>query len=114
MRSIEDQGHDYSSESAGDGDGEEPSEEEKADSLEVDCLQGAVAEANTNGSASDAHGGRDGKRVLREDEDGEGGAHLHRGTWERRARSASAVLARRKGDEPLLGEWYVILLPMTV
>jgi hypothetical protein len=24
------------------------------------------------------------------------------------------VLARREGDKPLLGEWYVILLPMTI
>jgi hypothetical protein len=112
--SIEEQTHEYSSESAGDGDGSDPCEDEKADSLEVDCLQGAVAEADTDGSASDAHRGRDGKRELREDEDGDGGAHLHRATWKKRAESADAVLARREGDKPLLGEWYVILLPMTV
>jgi hypothetical protein len=28
--------------------------------------------------------------------------------------SADAVVARRKGDEPLLGEWYVILFPITI
>ena len=81
VRSIKDQAHEYSSESAGHGDSGDPCEEEEANSLKVDSLQGAVAEANTDGSASDAHRGRDGKRVLREDEDGEGGAHLHRGTW---------------------------------
>jgi hypothetical protein len=120
QRSIEDQAHEYSSESAGDGDGSDPCEEEEADSLEVDCLQGAVAEADTDGSANDAHRGRDGKRELREDEDGNGGAHLHRATWKKKkkARLADAVLSRRvkvrEGDKPLLGEWYVILLPMTV
>lgn len=112
VRSIEEQAHEHSSESAGDGDGGDPGDGEEADSLEVDCLQGAVAEADTDGSASDAHGGRDGKRVLREDEDGDGGAHLHRGTWKKK--SAGAVLAGREGDKPLLGEWYVILFPMTV
>ena len=97
VRRVENQAHETSSESAGDGDGEDPCEEEEADSLEVDCLVGAVAEADTDGSASDAHGGRDGKRVLREDEDSDGGAHLHRGTWKKRARSADAVLARMVG-----------------
>ena len=81
VRSIEEQAHEYSSESAGDGDGGDPCEEEEADPVEVNCLQGAVVEADTDGSASDAHRGRDGKRVLGEDEDGDGGAHLHRATW---------------------------------
>ena len=64
MRSIEDHAHEDSSESAGDGDGEDPGEDQQADSLPVDCLQGAVAKTNTDGSPGDAHRGRDGEREL--------------------------------------------------
>lgn len=84
MRSIEEQAHEDSTESAGDGDCKEPCEEEEADSLEIDGLQGAVAEADTHSSTSDAHRGRDGKRILGEDEHGDGGTHFHRASSTRR------------------------------
>ena len=61
---IEYNTHEYSSDSASDGDCGDPGEEEKANTLEVDGLQGAVAEADTDGSAGDAHRGRDGKLIL--------------------------------------------------
>ncbi len=39
------------------GDGHDPGDEEKRHPLEVDGLEGAVAETDTDGCASDAHGG---------------------------------------------------------
>jgi len=57
VRCIEYQAHKYSSEGASDGDGSNPREEEKTDSLKVDGFQGAVAETDTNSSACDAHRG---------------------------------------------------------
>ena len=80
VRSVEDNAHEYSSEGAGNRDGEDPREDKEADSLPVDSLQGAVAETNTDSGTSDAHGGRHWKRELREDEDRDGSAHLHRAT----------------------------------
>ena len=78
--SIEDYAHDYTSQSASDGNRHDPREEQEANSLPVDCLEGAVAEPNTHGSTGDTHGSRDGKGVLREDENGDGGTHFHGGT----------------------------------
>ena len=77
MGSIKDQAHDDPSEGTSDGDGSDPGEEEEADPLEVDRLEGAVAEPDADGGAGDAHGGRDGQGELGEEEDGDGGAHLH-------------------------------------
>lgn len=77
VRGVEEQTHKHTADGAGDGDGHDPGSNEQADTLPVDSLVGTVAEADTDGSAGDAHGGRDGEGELREDEDGDGGTHLH-------------------------------------
>jgi hypothetical protein len=79
---VEDDGHGDTTDGTGDGDGHDPREDKEADTLPVDGLDGAVAETDTNGSTSNAHGGGDGQGVLREDEDGERGTHFHGATWE--------------------------------
>jgi hypothetical protein len=78
---VEDDAHGYTADGAGNGDGHDPGEDEETDSLPVDGFDSAVAKTDTNGGASDAHGGRDGERVLREDEHGERGTHFHGATW---------------------------------
>lgn len=78
MRRVEEETHEDAAQRAGDGDGGNPGDDEQADTLEVDGLERAVAEADTDGGAGDAHGCGHGKRELREDQDGDGGAHLHR------------------------------------
>lgn len=80
MRGVEDNGARDTTDGSGNGDGHDPGEDEETDSLPVDGLEGAVAETNTDGGSGDAHGGGDGERVLREDEDGESGTHLHGAT----------------------------------
>jgi hypothetical protein len=80
VRSVEDNAHGQTTNSTGDRDGHDPGEDEETNSLPVDSLDGSVAETDTNGSTSDAHGSRDRERVLREDQDGESGTHLHRAT----------------------------------
>jgi hypothetical protein len=80
MRGVESKTHETSTDKTGDGDGHDPREDEKENSLPVDSLDTAVAETNTDGSTSDTHGGRHGELVLREDKDSNGGAHLHGGT----------------------------------
>ena len=77
MRSIKSQGHEASADETGNGNSHDPGEEQEAESLPVDGLEGTVAETNTNSCAGDAHGSRDGESILREDEDGDGGTHLH-------------------------------------
>ena len=80
VRSIEEETHENSTEGTGDWDGHDPGEEKETDSLEVYSLQSTVAETDTNGGTGDAHGGGDWEGELREDEDGDSGTHLHRGT----------------------------------
>lgn len=77
VRRVEEKTHEHTADGAGDGDRHDPGGNEQADTLPVDSLVGAVAEADTDGRARDAHGGRDGEGELREDEDGDGSAHLH-------------------------------------
>lgn len=84
VRSIEEQTHGDTTDKTGNGDGHDPGEEQETHSLPVDGLVGTVAKTDTNGGTSDAHRCRDGKLVLREDEDGDGGTHLHGGTSRRR------------------------------
>lgn len=79
MRGIEDQAHEDTANGSRNGDGHDPGEAEEGDSLPVDGLVGAVAEADADGGAGDAHGGGDGELVLGEEEDGDGGAHFHGG-----------------------------------
>jgi hypothetical protein len=77
VRRIKEKRHRDSAQSSSDGDSHDPSRHEEADTLPVDGLVSAIAETHANRSAGDAHGGRDGEGELREDEDGDGGAHLH-------------------------------------
>lgn len=84
MGSVEEQTHYHTTEGTGNGNGHDPGEQQESNSLEVDGFEGAVAETNANGGTSDAHGGGNGQRVLREDEDGNGSTHLHGATTRRR------------------------------
>nr|POF07166.1 hypothetical protein CFP56_31790 [Quercus suber] len=77
VRGVEEDAHEHAAEGAGDGDGHDPGESQKPDTLEVDGFEGAVAQPDADGGAGDAHGGRDGQGVLGEDEHRDGGAHLH-------------------------------------
>lgn len=77
VRGVESKSHKTSTDKTGDGDGHDPGEDEKENSLPVDSLDAAVAETDTNGGTSDTHGGGDGELVLREDEDSDGSTHLH-------------------------------------
>jgi hypothetical protein len=77
MRRIQKQRHRDSAQSSSNRNSHDPSRHEQADTLPIDGLVGSVAEANTHRGAGDAHGGRDGEGELREDEDGDGGAHFH-------------------------------------
>ena len=77
VRRIKNQTHQASSNGTGNRNSHDPSKEQQTHTLEVDGLEGSVAEADTNCGSGDTHGGGDGERVLGEDEDGDGGAHLH-------------------------------------
>ena len=78
MRSVEDDAHQQSTQQTGDGNSHDPSEPQEPDSVEVDGFQRSVAETDTDRGTGNAHRGGYGQRVLREDEDGQGSAHLHR------------------------------------
>ncbi len=82
--SVEDDTHGKTTNGTGDGNGHDPGEDKETNSLPVDSLDSPVAETDTDGSTSDAHGCRDRERVLGEDQDGEGSTHLHRATTRRR------------------------------
>ena len=84
VRGVEEDAHEDTAEGAGNGDGHDPGDQQEGDSLEVDGLEGAVAETDADGGTGDAHGGGDGEGVLREDQDGDGGTHLHGATTARR------------------------------
>lgn len=77
-RSVKRQGHENTTDEASDGDSHDPREEQQTHTLPVHSLEGTVAEADTNSRTSDAHGCGDWQLVLGEDEDGDGGTHLHR------------------------------------
>jgi hypothetical protein len=77
VRSVDSQAHKTASNETGNGDGHDPREEQEEESLPVNGPEGAVAETNADSRASDAHRGRDGERVLREDENGNSSTHLH-------------------------------------
>jgi len=77
MGSVEEESHEHARERTGNRDSSDPRKCQETDSVEVDGLEGTVAESDTDGSTSDTHGGRDGEGVLRKDEDGQGGTHFH-------------------------------------
>lgn len=84
VRSVEDDTHGKTTNSTGNGDGHDPREDKETNTLPVDSLDGAVAKTDTDSGASDAHRCRNGKGVLREDEDGKSSTHLHGATTRRR------------------------------
>jgi hypothetical protein len=77
VRRVENDAHEDTGDGTGNRDGGDPRDHEEADTLEVDGLEGAVAEADADGGARDAHRRGDGEGELGEDEDGDGRAHLH-------------------------------------
>lgn len=77
VRSVKNNAHDDTGKGTSNWDGSNPGDHEEGDSLEVNSLEGTVAETDTDGGTSDAHGGGDRKRVLREEEDGDSGTHFH-------------------------------------
>ena len=78
--SVENDTHGKTTNGTGNGDGHDPGEDKETNTLPIDSLDGTVAETNTDGSTSDAHGCRDGKGVLREDENSKRSTHLHGAT----------------------------------
>lgn len=78
--SIEEQTHQTSTESASDRDSHDPRKQQKTNTLEVNSLEGSVAETDANGGTSDTHRGRDREGVLREYKDSDGSTHFHGGT----------------------------------
>lgn len=80
MGGVQDQTHQASTNGTSNGNGHDPSGQQKANTLPVDSLVSSVAQSNTDGSASDAHGGGNGQGVLRENQNCEGSTHLHGGT----------------------------------
>ena len=80
VRSVEGKTHQAATNETSNWDSHDPREEQKSHSLPVDGLEGSIAETDTDSRTSDTHGCRDWELVLREDEDGDGGAHLHGGT----------------------------------
>lgn len=77
VRSVDEQTHQTSSKGTNNGDGQDPTQEQETNTLEVDSPQRAVAQTNSDGGTSDTHGGRNRQRVLGEDEDSDGGTELH-------------------------------------
>lgn len=80
MRSVENKTHEDTSKGTGNGDSSDPSNDQKTDSLEVDGLECTITESDTDGSTGDTHGGGNWEGELGEDEDGNGGTHLHGGS----------------------------------
>lgn len=57
VRRVEEQPHEDTTDGSSNGDSHDPGEDEETDSLPVHGLDGTVAETNTDGGTSDAHGG---------------------------------------------------------
>ncbi|KAJ6015964.1 hypothetical protein N7540_010555 [Penicillium herquei] len=79
VRGINEKTHQTFTNSASNGDGHNPGEQQEAETLEINSLQGTVAETAADGGTDG-----DGEGVLGEDEDGEGGAYLYGGATARR------------------------------
>lgn len=77
VRSIKEQSHEATRKSTSNRDSHDPGEYQKTNTLPIDSLGGAIAEADTDGGTGDTHGRRDGKGELREEEDSDGGTHFH-------------------------------------
>lgn len=55
MGRVQEKTHNHTTKSAGDGDGGNPGDNQKPNSLEVDGLDGSVAESDTDSGTSNAH-----------------------------------------------------------
>jgi len=102
VRGVEDNAHEHATDGTGNRDGHDPGEHKKGDSLEVDSLEGAVAETDTNSGTSNAHGGGHGKRVLREEKHGDSSTHLHRRSY---VKSVDGQNNQGQLSLPRDGEW---------
>lgn len=80
MRSVEENSHENTSNRSSDWDGHDPGKDKETNSLPVDSLEASVAKSDTDGSSSNAHGSGNWELELRENEDGNGGSHLHGAT----------------------------------
>jgi len=80
MRRVQEQSHQHPRQRPRNRNRHDPRKEQQSHSLPIDSLERAIAKTDADGGASDTHGCRDGKSVLREEEDGDGGAEFHRGT----------------------------------
>jgi hypothetical protein len=77
MRGVNEQAHETPTNGASNRNSHDPSKQQETNTLPVNSLERAIAETDTDSSTGDTHGGRDRQRILREDEDGDGGAHFH-------------------------------------
>lgn len=77
VRCVDEETHEHTAKSTCDRNRHDPGSDEQANTLPVDSLVGAVAETDADGGTGDAHRGRDGEGELREDQDGDRGAHFH-------------------------------------
>lgn len=57
VRRIQEQPHQTTTKRTRDGNSHDPRQEQETNTLEVDSLEGTVAEADADGGASDTHGG---------------------------------------------------------
>ena len=77
VRSIEEETHNHPRQGPSNRDSQDPRQQQQANTLKVDGLDGAIAQSHPDGGARDTHGGRHGQRELRKDKHGDGRAHLH-------------------------------------
>lgn len=75
---INEKTHETAAEGASNRDSHDPGEQQETNTLPVDSAQLSVAKTDTDGGTGDTHGGRDGKRVLGEDQNSDSSAKLHR------------------------------------
>lgn len=80
MRGVKCKTHQTTTDETGDWNGHDPGEEQETHSLPVDGLVGTVAKTDTDSGTSDTHGSGDWELVDGENENGDGGTHLHGGT----------------------------------
>jgi hypothetical protein len=56
VRSVEQDAHKHTSNGTSNRDCHDPGDDQEADSLPVDGIEGSIAKTNTDGGAGDAHG----------------------------------------------------------
>jgi len=75
--SVEDDAHQAAGKRSNDWDSEDPTKEDPAKSAPVDRAQVTIAQRNTHGSTSNAHGSGYGETILRGKDNGDGSAKFH-------------------------------------